>query len=160
MKWITSASLATLAMTSCLLAAVYLSLTGTRTPPAGFQKLQHVARDANAQGVLQTHRMFYLVNVTVGTPPQPVLLDIDTGSRDTWVQYANSPLCKAGACTASFDPHKSSSFKLLRPGIFHPGYVDGSGTIGDFITEDLTFGKDTIKALQIGPSKTMPMFGE
>lgn len=28
---------------------------------------------------------FYFVNVTVGTPPQTVQLDIDTGSSDVWM---------------------------------------------------------------------------
>lgn len=35
-----------------------------------------------------------IVNITVGTPPQPITLTLDTGSSDTILLNQQSPLCK------------------------------------------------------------------
>jgi hypothetical protein len=34
--------------------------------------------------------VFFVIECSVGTPPQPVLLALDTGSSDTWVHAPNS----------------------------------------------------------------------
>lgn len=49
----------------------------------------------------------YYVDVTVGTPPQNMTLQIDTGSSDTWLPASNSSmcveddLCHYGQCTST-----------------------------------------------------------
>jgi hypothetical protein len=54
---------------------------------------------------------FYAVNVTVGTPPQSIILDIDTGSSDIWM----------------FGPHScDSSTSLCYGGLYNP---DTSSTV-------------------------------
>jgi hypothetical protein len=42
----------------------------------------------------------YMVNITVGTPPQPITLSLDTGSSDTILITQESPFCieNAGYC--------------------------------------------------------------
>jgi hypothetical protein len=42
----------------------------------------------------------YVVNITVGTPPQPITLTLDTGSSDTLLLTQESALClkNAGLC--------------------------------------------------------------
>src|SRR5258708_6848468 len=35
----------------------------------------------------------YTANISVGTPPQPLILGIDTGSTDTWVLSNTANIC-------------------------------------------------------------------
>ncbi|KAK0345677.1 hypothetical protein LTR91_015973 [Friedmanniomyces endolithicus] len=66
----------------------------------------------------------YYVNVTVGTPPQPASLYIDTGSDLTWIDDKGTH-CLPGASPAScaenlalFDPAQSDSYTLLNQSAF------------------------------------------
>jgi hypothetical protein len=38
----------------------------------------------------------YVATVTVGTPPQTLKLQVDTGSSDTWVPASNASICQEG----------------------------------------------------------------
>jgi hypothetical protein len=58
---------------------------------------------------LENIDLAYLVDITVGTPPQPFKLLLDTGSSSTWVPAQGC----GGACgypKNSLQPHKSSTF--------------------------------------------------
>lgn len=100
----------------------------------------------------------YVANVTVGTPPQPLTLGIDTGSTDTWVLsktanycvnktlIANGMTCKHG----TFDANSSSTVKTVVPGGFQASYVDGSGASGDFVEDVLGIGGVEVVGMQMG----------
>jgi hypothetical protein len=60
-----------------------------RSNGGGLRRRSAVTADLyNAQGDL-----LYLVNATVGTPPQTFSLQIDTGSSDIWVGYPINTFC-------------------------------------------------------------------
>lgn len=40
----------------------------------------------------------YVVSVSVGTPPQNLTLQLDTGSSDTWVPATNASVCDQDGC--------------------------------------------------------------
>lgn len=40
----------------------------------------------------------YVTTVEVGSPPQKVTLQVDTGSSDTWVPANNASVCGQGGC--------------------------------------------------------------
>jgi hypothetical protein len=40
----------------------------------------------------------YMAEVKVGTPPQTLTLQLDTGSSDTWVVSSGAEICEQGQC--------------------------------------------------------------
>jgi hypothetical protein len=92
------------------------------------------AADANVFNAQSS--LMYLVNITVGTPPQPLQLQLDTGSSDIWIPFASAMPCKAGRCLeGSFLPSKSKTFSVLDQGVFRIKYVDGTHIGGDYISD-------------------------
>ncbi|EAZ63857.2 secreted aspartyl proteinase, partial [Scheffersomyces stipitis CBS 6054] len=81
----------------------------------------------------------YAVNITVGTPPVQLQVELDTGSSDLWVISTKAPVCKRYNCNiyGVFDKDKSSSWKSNGTE-FGIRYVDGSGNDGGI------YGQDTI----------------
>ena len=85
----------------------------------------------------------YYVDATVGSPPQKVKLQIDTGSSDVWMfgtAACNDVQCYGG----SFDQQSSSSFVAIgQPGLFEIQYVTpGSGVSGDYFADNFGLGSD------------------
>ncbi|SPQ21001.1 86947e86-62a6-4305-9edb-9ac2d935c0ef [Thermothielavioides terrestris] len=85
----------------------------------------------------------YLCEVSIGTPPQKVTLDFDTGSADLWVNHK------------SFAPHKSSTFKLAPNKSWRIQYGDGSSASGSVGLDVLSIGGLTIKNQAIEIATTM-----
>lgn len=98
----------------------------------------------------------YFSRVGIGRPPSQVYMVLDTGSDVNWVQCAPCADCYQQA-DPIFQPVSSSSFEPLtcntkqcrsldvsecRNGscLYEVSYGDGSYTVGDFVTETITFG--------------------
>jgi len=94
----------------------------------------------------------YTANISVGTPPQPLILGIDTGSTDTWVLSNTADICANGtSCPhGTFIANKSSTVETVVPGGFDATYVDKSGASGDFITDVLSIAGHDVKDMQMG----------
>jgi len=130
--------LAIIARVTCSAALVSLEFSGESNPTILRQ------RDANVQETLGSKRVYYTVNVTLGTPPQNTTLLVDTGSSITWAPSKGD---------VAYDPKRSSSYKLTKADFFNVRYLDGSRAAGDFFKEDLAFGNDSIKAFEMGIAK-------
>ena len=91
--------------------------------------------------------------MTLGTPGQKLRLHIDTGSSDLWANAASSDLCQSrfDPCSVSgtYDPDKSSTSKLISND-FNISYVDGSGALGEYRSDTLNIGGQTLESLQFG----------
>ncbi|MCJ1285237.1 hypothetical protein MMC26_004577 [Xylographa opegraphella] len=91
----------------------------------------------------------YYVNASVGSPPQTVQLQIDTGSSDVWMfgpQSCNSStsLCLGG----DFDPSQSSTVVQVVQGGFTIQYdTPNSGVVGDYVQDNFGIGGMVIKNL-------------
>eukprot|EP00268_Persea_americana_P033970 TRINITY_DN33604_c0_g1_i1.p1 TRINITY_DN33604_c0_g1~~TRINITY_DN33604_c0_g1_i1.p1 ORF type:complete len:495 (-),score=20.28 TRINITY_DN33604_c0_g1_i1:410-1894(-) len=99
----------------------------------------------------------YFSRVGIGRPPKPLYMVLDTGSDVTWVQCQPCTDCYQQADPV-FEPSASSSFAALTcesqpcksldvmecrndTCLYQVSYGDGSYTVGDFVTETLTFGE-------------------
>ena len=102
------------------------------------------------------------MNVTIGTPPQPVTLQIDTGSTDLWVL---TPLACTLAlhdpntqgnitnCGGTYDIGKSSTGHFIRggEGQFQATYEDGTGAqMGDYISDTVNLGNWALQDYTFG----------
>ncbi|XP_058091384.1 protein ASPARTIC PROTEASE IN GUARD CELL 1-like [Magnolia sinica] len=98
----------------------------------------------------------YFSRVGIGRPPKPLYMVLDTGSDITWVQCQPCTDCYQQADPV-FQPSSSSTFSSLScesqpcksldvsacrndTCLYQVSYGDGSYTVGDFVTETLTFG--------------------
>jgi hypothetical protein len=114
---------------------------------SGLQRRSTIEANIGNGGIL------YYLNVTIGTPPQPFALQLDTGSSDIWIASVSSDVCQqTDRCqiTGSFDPNSSSTFVDVAPGAFNISYVDGSGITGDYFTDVFTIGKTELKEMTMG----------
>ncbi|KAI3435442.1 Peptidase A1 domain-containing protein, partial [Psidium guajava] len=98
----------------------------------------------------------FLVKISIGTPPAPQLLLVDTGSDLFWFQCQPCVSCFKQSLPV-FDPAKSSSYSNIRCNsntcvlstgqcdrdkeycTYNYTYVDGSGTRGNLASENVTF---------------------
>jgi Eukaryotic aspartyl protease len=82
----------------------------------------------------------FYTQVTVGTPPQPFALQLDTGSSDIWFPDSSAPLCQEGQCiVGAYDITASSTVDNLNVP-FQISYVDGTNIEGNYITDVLNIG--------------------
>ncbi|KFX86643.1 hypothetical protein V490_08975 [Pseudogymnoascus sp. VKM F-3557] len=88
----------------------------------------------------------YLSEVYIGTPPQKLMLNFDTGSADTWVWSTELPsnIQKSAGHTV-FDPKHSSTFKPQKNSTWKISYGDKSSASGIVGTDNLMMGGLTIK---------------
>lgn len=99
----------------------------------------------------------YLVMFSIGTPPQPVMLTLDTGSDLIWTQCLPCIRCFDQGLPL-YNPSNSSTFASLsclsglctalpmaachQQCFYLYQYGDGSATVGSVSTETFTFGSD------------------
>ncbi|KAB8294896.1 hypothetical protein EYC80_006855 [Monilinia laxa] len=133
----------------------YFQLNKATETPSTFHKFGHKAQ---TQRVLakktstgengevpaedQQNDSEYLCPVQIGTPPQTLLLDFDTGSSDLWVwstELSKSITAKATGHTI-FDPAKSSTFKASKTSKWKISYGDSSSASGTVGTDTVTLG--------------------
>nr|AAB06576.1 aspartic protease [Caenorhabditis elegans] len=118
-----------------------------------FLASQHAARaqqlNTGFQPFVDYFDDFYLGNITLGTPPQPATVVLDTGSSNLWVP---GPSCD-GSCKGKreYQSTKSSTFKANGK----PWQIQyGSGNAKGYLGEDtVAFGAVTEKQLPV-PSTT------
>uniref|UniRef100_A0A060T0K0 ARAD1C13816p n=1 Tax=Blastobotrys adeninivorans TaxID=409370 RepID=A0A060T0K0_BLAAD len=158
-----------------------LQLANTVAASPGFLRLDTVRKqDANApsaydrlvkrvdshEGTLTNqHNYAYLVNLTVGDPPQAFQASLDTGSSDLWVIDKGNPLCATTdeeylmalqfieytACNQSgtFDPDASTTLNMTDEEFFAQ-YADTRAVEGKWAYDDVSVAGATISQMRLG----------
>ncbi|KAL2271322.1 hypothetical protein VTJ83DRAFT_693 [Remersonia thermophila] len=97
----------------------------------------------------------YFATCQIGTPGQPVTLQLDTGSSDIWVPANTAQVCRQrgsgdGCAFGSFDPDASSTFEIVGDGEFDIAYLDQSFAKGDYITDVFEIGGAVLQNMTMG----------
>jgi Eukaryotic aspartyl protease len=113
---------------------------------------RHLSRRQVSQ-TLDNLQSLYFANITLGTPPQVLRMQLDTGSSDLWCNSPRSRFCSTSfhSCAASgtYDSTASSTFKYVNSN-FKISYTDGSAAMGDYVTDTINIGGQSITNLQFG----------
>lgn len=146
-----SALVSSLSLSSVISATQYINLPLQRHVDTS--ELLGKRQVSNGSLLINSQASAYLVNITVGTPPQIVQLVLDTGSPLTWVNALNvsiftpgqtanttsssSTICSTNSCLS---PDVSTTLRVpSNSTIFDIQYVDGTESIGRIVEDTMSF---------------------
>ncbi|KAK7718534.1 hypothetical protein SLS64_002489 [Diaporthe eres] len=95
--------------------------------------------DGEVAAVPQMFDSEYLAAVQIGTPPQDVTLNFDTGSSDLWVFSSDTPPAQVSG-QKIYTPGQSSTSTSIDGASWTITYGDGSGASGIVYTDVVTVG--------------------
>ena len=140
-----------------LLAIESATVLGQNVIQYPFQKVRQLKspelrKRATVPVTLGNEQVLYYANVSVGTPGQPIQMQVDTGSSDVWMSDSTAAFCRQNTYNCqggTFTPSRSSTYNQLAT-IFNITYVDGTGSTGRYFTDNIGVGGITLNGLEMG----------
>lgn len=106
-------------------------------------------QSGSVRTVPEPYHAEYLTPVSIGTPPQVLHMDFDTGSSDFWMFSTLQPDNETSGHDAVFRPGKSSTYKNITGSTWKILYGDGSGATGIAGTDRVKVGGVTVQTQAI-----------
>lgn len=114
-------------------------IQGVRLPNLSNLPIKDKRATGSAAAIPEEYDVEYLTPVQIGTPPQTLNLDFDTGSADLWVYSSATPASDVNGQEV-YNPGASNTSSKLQGSTWDISYGDGSSSSGHVYYDNVTVG--------------------
>ena len=109
------------------------------------------ARDSVDLALANSYGVQYNVNLTLGTPPQQLGVQLDTGSSNFWVNGAKNSICDDSGCyLGAYRPNDSSTYNYVDSQFYMDYYNPNDYDEGDYVKDVVGLGGKTLNDVSFG----------